>query len=103
MFAGVYRAGKYGHALSVGVEWQDFLARRLEFHKGGLRLVDVASYSEGGKQLFAGVFCAGGDLSAFKRGSWHDFISDWQQLSKGGLFGSLRLVSVDSFVEGQEE
>jgi hypothetical protein len=99
MYAGVYRAGNDGHALWVGADWQGFLAKRSEFAKQSLRLVDVASYNDGGDQRYAGVFRAGQDLSAFKRGTWDDFVGDWQQLSNAGL----RLTSVDSFVSGKEE
>jgi hypothetical protein len=99
MFAGVYRAGAYGHSLWVGMNWKQFQAKRLEQQAANLRLVDVASYVEGSEQRFAGVFRAGTDQSALKRGSWDDFVSDWQQLSKAGL----RLTSVDTFVDASEE
>ncbi|MEI9852540.1 MAG: hypothetical protein WDN24_18650 [Sphingomonas sp.] len=92
IFAGVYRAGKQGHALWVGPNWQQFLAKRLEFAKQGLQLVDVASYAEGGQQLFAGVFAASADPIVFKRGTWDELIQDWQQLSSQGR----RLVSLDT-------
>jgi len=103
IFVGVYREGNDGHALWVGAEWKDFLAKRLEFNKAGLRLIDVASYPENGKQKFAGVFRQGNDATSFKRGNWNEFTADWQALSKGGLFGPMRLVSVDSYIHGQEE
>jgi len=39
-----------------------------------------------------------------KRGTWEEFIEDWKQLSNGGgMGGPLRLVSVDSFIDGDEE
>ena len=83
----------------MGVDWKNFRAKWKEFSTAGLRLVDIASYAEGGKQLFAGVFRAGGDAYTLRRSDWVDFDRDWQQLSKMGY----RLVSLDSFIEGQEE
>ena len=104
IFAGVFRAGSDRYALWVGSEWKAFLAKRSEFAKQSLRLVDIASYGEGGTQRFAGVFRAGTDLTALKRGSWTDFVEDWQTLSTGnGLGGPLRLVSMESLVEGTDE
>lgn len=99
MFTGVYRAGQDGHALWVGANWQNFMAKRLELQSAGQRLIDIASYSEGGDQLYAGVFRAGSDRAALKSGTWGDFVSDWQQLSKKNL----RLISVDTYIDGQEE
>jgi len=115
IFAGVYRAGNDGHALWVGVNWKDFVAKRLQCQKEGLRLTDVASYAEGGEQKFVGVYRAGSDGSAIKRGDWNDFVHDWKQLTEHGpalvvrqpngraATSTMRLVSVDSFVQGSEE
>ena len=98
-FTGVYRAGDYGHALWVGVDWNNFHSKWKEFSDSGLRLVDIASYSDGGKQLFAGVFHAGTDIHSMQNADWFGFTKNWSAVS----LQNYRLVSVDSFVTGQEE
>jgi hypothetical protein len=99
IFTGVYRAGTDGHALLAGLDWKTFVARWKGALASGLRLIDIASYPEDGKQMFAGVFRAGSDASAMLRDDWIGFDSNWQRVSKKDL----RLVAVESLINGQEE
>lgn len=94
-YVGVFRAGADAHALWVS-EWPEFQAKWQELTKGGLRLVDIAPFTDDGKLKVAGVFRAGTDAHALWVSEWDAFDQKWKELTKGGL----RLVALDTFKEG---
>lgn len=95
LFLGIFGAGTDDHAL-IRCEEKEFDAKWKELTKGGLRLVDVTPYKEGGKRMLLGVFRAGTDGHATWTSEWESFDRKWKEFSNAGL----RLVSLDTYKEG---
>lgn len=98
MFVGIFDdvpAGQDGHALWVS-EWASFESKWKELSAAGLRLIDLATYQDGDKRMFAGVFRQGTGGHALWVAEWGSFENKWKELSASGL----RLVSLDTYPAG---
>jgi hypothetical protein len=95
VFVGIFAPGNDGYALWVA-QWPSFEAKWKELSAKGLRLIDLAPYTDGGTTMYAGVFRAGNDGHALWVAQWPSFEAKWKELSAKGL----RLVSLDTYVAG---
>jgi hypothetical protein len=96
-FLGVFRAGQDAHYLIAGVERSKFDSEWTRLSKAGFRLIDLNTYTEGGKRLYTGAYRQGNDGHALLPGmSWADFSTGWQRASGEGM----RLVDLETYTEG---
>ena len=94
---GVFRAAEGDSKMLMRLEWAPFLAAWQSLEKGGYRMVDFETYTEGPKRLYAGVFRPGTDAKgAFIGKEWDEFHAKWQELEKQNL----RLIDFETYTAG---
>ena len=94
LFLGTFEPGSGAFAFWVS-PWETFEAKWKELSNDNMRLVDIATYTEGNETMYAGVYQAGTDPFALWVSDWPTFEAKWKELSANGL----RLVAIDTFVE----
>lgn len=92
-FMGLFKRGSGKHYLFSIAGWDEFTAQWDVLSNQGLRLVDMATYTESGTRFFAGVFREGtGDYALFSVTGWDEFTKCWDDNSKLNM----RLVDVET-------
>jgi hypothetical protein len=67
-----------GHAVVLGLEWPAFEKKTRELAAKGVHPMDVETWVDGGKRLWAGIFRGGVDASKIVPGlEWDPFQKDW--------------------------
>jgi hypothetical protein len=96
LYTGVWRQGSDGYYLWSGVEWDNFNNKWKELGNQNLRLVDIETYTRGGKRLYSGVWREGKDGYYLWAGvEWDNFNNKWKELAKQNL----RLIDMETYVE----
>ncbi|MBI4586546.1 MAG: hypothetical protein HY717_21255, partial [Planctomycetes bacterium] len=105
VYAGIFRAGNDGHAAWITSNWSDgpdsFTKKWEEFEKGGLRMIDFETWTEGRARVYAGLFRAGNDgHAAWITSNWSDgpdsFTKKWEEWNQAGL----RMIDLETWEEG---
>jgi hypothetical protein len=92
-FMGIFKRGSGNHALFSVAGWDAFTSQWNVLSKQGLRLIDMATYTEGATRFFAGVFREGTDNHALVSVTgWQAFTKSWDDNAKLNL----RLVDVET-------
>lgn len=99
-WSGVFQTREGAGLLITDLEWDPFLARWKELtEQKGMRLIDLETYDDGKKRLFAGAFAESDDLYALWVGMDRKaFEAKWAELSGGGL----RLIDVEVYRAGNQ-
>jgi Bacterial tandem repeat domain 1 len=98
-YSGVFRAIGGAYYLTPALGWDDFISKRDELtqQQNSLRLVDIASFEEGGQRYFHGVYLPGNEDHYLVRvQGWQAFVDNWTSVSQRGL----RLVDIDIYGSG---
>jgi hypothetical protein len=70
-----------GHAVVLGLPWDDFKARVDAFAAQGVKLVKMHNWEEGGKRLWGGIFQSiDGNQELVSDLQWEPFKARWQEL-----------------------
>jgi hypothetical protein len=69
----------------VGVDWNGLVTKWDELSRQNLRLVDLTTFHDGGKQLYGAVFREGNDGYALYEAPWEGFTGNWKTASANGL------------------
>jgi polyglycine hydrolase-like protein len=98
-FAGVFRDGKAGHAVLVGMPWRTLDARRVALAKQGVQPVELSSYAEGKNRLWNGVFRTSSLEHEVVSGlEWEPFQARVKALADRGL----KVVDFETYPEGKK-
>src|SRR5690606_26736617 len=83
-YTGVWRTGTKGYYLWSGVSWADFNKKWAELGKKSLRLINIKTYTVGGKRLFGGIWEEGTDGYVLTPAGldWQAFAKFWDEHSK---------------------
>src|SRR5690606_12274711 len=81
-----------------GVSWADFNKKWAELGKRNLRLINIKTYTVGGKRLFGGIWEEGTDGYVLTPAGldWQAFAKFWDEHSKAGQ----RLLQVETYTDG---
>jgi hypothetical protein len=63
-YIGVFQASQQGEAVLVGFPWDQFKARADQLDAGGVRIVSLDTYVDGGRRVWSGIFKSGTDKQA---------------------------------------
>ncbi len=100
LWSGVFQTRDGAGTLVTDLEWEPFLARWKELtEQKGLRLIDLETYDDGKKRMFAGAFAESDDLYSLWVGlDRKAFEAKWAELSGQGL----RLIDVEVYRAGSQ-
>ena len=99
-WSGVFQTREGGGTLITDLEWEPFLERWKDLtEQKGMRLIDLETYDDGKKRMFAGAFAESDDLYSLWVGMDRKaFESKWAELSGQGL----RLIDVEVYRAGNQ-
>jgi hypothetical protein len=83
LYAATFAPEQHGHAVVLGLPWDQFKARLDKLAALGSKPVALISYEEGGQLYWGGIFHAyDGDYQIVHGLQWDPFFTEWKKLTK---------------------
>jgi Bacterial tandem repeat domain 1 len=97
-YVAVFQASQQGEAILVGFPWDQFKARADQLDAGGVHIVALDTYVDGGRRLWSGIFQSGAEKQLLLNGlAFEEFTKKYKGLV---VDQHMRLVDVVVYDEG---
>ncbi len=95
-YIGVFQASPQGEAVLVGFPWDQFKARADQLEAGGVRIVSLDTYVDGGRRVWSGIFKTAGEKQLLMQGlAFEEFTKKYKGLVQDQHMRMLDIVSYD--------